>query len=129
MDLNSDFARIATRILAAASLGLGLFDAGRLLGVSGGQTSPLATLGTAGFVLLAAVCIARLFAAVGLWMQLRWGLVVFGTTLVIEIALYLAQSPAIAMSLTAFIFKLALMLATISLAVFAVMRTRRRAFE
>ncbi|MCD7060783.1 hypothetical protein [Pelagibacterium xiamenense] len=129
MDFNSEIARFVTRFLAIASLCMGLLDAGRLLGVTGGSTSPLTALGTLGFTLLAVVAVARLFAAVGLWLQVHWGLLLLGLTLVVEIVLYLAGSTAIAMSLTAFIFKLALMLATILLVAFAILTARRHAFE
>ncbi|WP_404404430.1 hypothetical protein [Pelagibacterium halotolerans] len=129
MDFKSDIARFATRFLAVASLCLGLLDAGRLLGVTGGTTSPLTALGAVGFTLLAVVAVARLFAAVGLWLQVHWGLLLLGLTLAVEIVLYLSGSTAIAMSLTAFIFKTVLMLATILLVAFAALAARRRAFE
>ena len=61
------------RIVAILALILGLSDAARLLGVNLGPTSPISTMGFSSFVLLGVFCLARLFAAVGLWIKASWG--------------------------------------------------------
>ncbi len=70
------------RQIAILALLNGLLDAARLLGVGGGDISPLQIYGIAGFATLLAFTIARLFAAVGMWIYSNWGTpLLFGTTL------------------------------------------------
>lgn len=123
MDFNAPALGIFVRIIAIVSLLLGLNDAARLLGVNAGAISPLATLGTAGFVYLAVFCLARLFAAVGLWIRASWGGVLLVGATAIELALYLSGNPDVQM--TAFGFGLRLALVAAILAVF-VLRVRQR---
>lgn len=123
MDFNAPALGIFVRIIAIVSLLLGLNDAARLLGVNAGAISPLATLGTAGFVYLAVFCLARLFAAVGLWIRASWGGVLLAGATAIELALYLSGNPDVQM--TAFGFGLRLALVAAILAVF-VLRVRQR---
>ena len=81
MDFKGQIAGRFVRIIAIVALLVGLADAARLLGVSSGDVSPLQQLGAAGFVYLAVFCLARLFAAVGLWIGASWGAVLlFGAT-------------------------------------------------
>ncbi len=89
MDFKSELAARFLRIVAIIALLLGLADAARLLGVSGGSASPITTLGPAGFTYLAVFCLARLFAAVGLWIKASWGAVLLGGATLVELALYL----------------------------------------
>jgi len=89
MDFKSELAGRYLRIIAIVALLLGLADAARLLGVSSGAESPIALLGPAGFVYLAVFCLARLFAAVGLWIRASWGAVLLVGATVVELALYL----------------------------------------
>ncbi len=105
------------RIVALLSLLLGLSDAGRLLGVSLGATSPVAVLGPTGFVLLGIFSLARLFAGVGLWLKASWGAVLLVGSTTAELALYLAGSPDIRMSAFGFAVRIVLLVAI--LAIFA----------
>ncbi len=84
---------IYIRIVALLALLLGLSDAARLLGVSLDTMSPIAVLGPAGFTFLAVFCLARLFAAVGLWIKASWGAVLLIGATTAELALYLSGSP------------------------------------
>jgi len=97
------------RIVALLSLLLGLSDAGRLLGINLGATSPLAVFGTTGFVYLAMFSLARLFAAVGLWLRASWGAVLLVGATVAELLLYLAGSPDIRMSALGFAARIILL--------------------
>jgi hypothetical protein len=99
------------RIVALLSLLLGLSDAGRLLGVNLGATSPVAVLGPTGFVLLAVFALSRLFAGVGLWLKASWGAVLLVGSTVAELALYLAGSPDIRMSALGFAVRIVLLVA------------------
>ena len=99
------------RIVALLSLALGLSDAGRLLGVNLGATSPLAVLGPAGFVLLGIFSLSRLFAGVGLWLKASWGAVLLVGSTTAELALYLAGSPDIRMSAFGFAVRIVLLVA------------------
>lgn len=119
MDFRIEPAGLYARVLALISLFLGLSDAGRLLGIGGGSMSPILTLGPAGFVLLAALAVLRLFAAVGLWMQVRWGAILLAGSLGVEVVFLATGSGWIASSLYGFIFKLVVLLATILLLVLA----------
>ncbi|VAW23523.1 hypothetical protein MNBD_ALPHA12-208 [hydrothermal vent metagenome] len=70
------------RLIAVLALLNGLADAARLLGMGAGDVSPLQTYGIAGFATLLSFTIARLFAAVGMWIYSNWGApLLFGTTL------------------------------------------------
>jgi hypothetical protein len=126
MDFRVEPAGFFARVLALASLFMGLGDATRLLGLGAGPTSPIVTLGVIGFLLLAGLSLMRLFAAVGLWIHARWGAVVLAGSLIVEIVLYLAGSAWVSLSLWGFIFKLAVMLATFALLAFAQMAARRQ---
>lgn len=119
MDFRIEPAGLYARALALISLFFGLSDAGRLLGIGGGSMSPILALGPAGFVLLSALSVCRLFAAVGLWMQVRWGAILLAGSLGAELAFLASGSGWIASSLYGFIFKLVVLLATILLLVLA----------
>ncbi|HWU16311.1 MAG TPA: hypothetical protein VN155_01405 [Devosia sp.] len=125
MDFNAPALGIFVRIIAIVSLLLGLNDAARLLGVNAGAISPLTTLGTAGFVYLAVFCLARLFAAVGLWIRASWGGVLLAGATAIELALYLSGNPDVQM--TAFGFGLRLVLVVSILVIFFLRVRHRRA--
>ncbi|WP_127142706.1 hypothetical protein [Pelagibacterium montanilacus] len=127
MDLRAEPADKGARLLSLASLLLGLGDAMSLLGVSTGGASPVTALGASGFAMLAVLCIARLFAAVGLWIQSVWGAVIFGGSLLAEVVLFVAAPSLVGTSLIGFIFKVALLLATIALLLFARRASVRRA--
>lgn len=99
------------RIVALLSLLLGLSDAGRLLGVNLGATSPVAVLGPTGFVLLGVFSLSRLFAGVGLWLKASWGAVLLVGSTTAELALYLAGSPDIRMSAFGFAVRIVLLVA------------------
>jgi hypothetical protein len=99
------------RIVAILSLFLGLNDAGRLLGVNLGSTSPLAVMGESAFVFLAVFSLARLFAGVGLWIKASWGAVLLIGATATELALYLAGSPDIHMSAVGFSVRVVLLVA------------------
>ena len=99
------------RVVALLSLLLGLSDAGRLLGVNLGATSPVAVLGPTGFVLLAIFSLSRLFAGVGLWLKASWGAVLLVGSTAAELALYLAGSQDIHMSAFGFAVRIVLLVA------------------
>ncbi len=81
--------KLITRQVAILALLNGLLDAGRLLGVGAGPADPLAMFSFAGFAYLGAFAIARIFAAVGMWIESNWGVpLLLGTTLV-ELVLFL----------------------------------------
>ncbi len=108
MDLNSELAGRYLRIIAIIALLLGLADAARLLGVSSGAQSPITQLGTAGFAYLATFSVARLFAAVGLWIRASWGGVLLAGATLVELALYLAGVPEVRMDAFGFAIRLLL---------------------
>lgn len=111
------------RIIAIITLALGLTDAARLLGVTTGGASPLAMLGPTGFAYLAIFCLARLFAAVGLWIGSSWGAVLLLSATTAELVLYLAGSSDVQMSAFGFVVRLSLLA---SLVVIFVLHLRHR---
>jgi len=112
------------RIVAVVTLALGLTDAARLLGVTTGSASPLAALGPTGFGYLAIFCLARLFAAVGLWIRASWGAVLLLGATGAELALYLAGSPDVEISAFGFVVRL-LLLASLVFIFVLTLRQRR----
>lgn len=105
------------RIVAILALVLGLSDASRLLGINLGSTSPITAMGFSSFVLLAVFCLARLFAAVGLWIKASWGAVLLIGATALELGLYVAGSPDIRLGALGVTLRAILLLAI--LAIFA----------
>lgn len=116
------------RIVALLALLLGLNDAARLLGINLGAVSPIATMGLTAFTYLAIFCLARLFAAVGLWIKASWGAVVLVAATALELALYVAGSPDIRISAIGFGVRLVLLAAILAIFVLS-LRFRRAEAE
>ncbi len=112
------------RIIAIISLLLGLNDASRLLGVNLGSANPISVMGVTGFIYLAIFALARLFAAVGLWIKASWGAVLLVGATAVEIILYLAGNPDVQMTVFGLAVRLVL-LASIVLIFVLGMRLRR----
>jgi hypothetical protein len=111
MDFKSEPAGRYIRIVAIISLLLGLNDAARLLGVSQGAVSPIATLGMTGFVYLAIFALARLFAAVGLWIRASWGAVMLVGATGVELLMFVLGNKDVHISTFGFGVRLVLLLA------------------
>ena len=124
MDFNAPPIGIYIRIVALISLMLGLNDAARLLGVNLGAVSPIAAMGMTGFVYLAIFALARLFAAVGLWIKASWGAVLLVGATTVELALYILGSADVDMSAIGFAVRLVL-LASITIIFVLSIRLRR----
>jgi hypothetical protein len=101
------------RVIAIIALLLGLNDAARLLGVTGGEQSPITTLGPAGFTYLALFALARLFAAVGLWIKASWGAVLLVAATSVELLLFLLGSRDVQMDAVGFAVRLVLLTAIV----------------
>lgn len=78
-------------LLALICLIIGLSDAGILVGLRSGAENPAVLLGTTGFILLAGFTIARLFAAVGIWIDSSWGGMLLVSTAILELAAIAAK--------------------------------------
>lgn len=117
------------RITALLSLALGLSDAGRLLGINLGATSPIAVLGASGFVYLAIFSLARLFAGVGLWLKASWGAVLLVGSTSVELALYLAGSGDVYMSALGFAVRVVLLVAMLVIFALSFRFTRAQAAD
>jgi hypothetical protein len=128
MDLNYPFAGRYVRIVSIIALLLGLSDAARLLGVSTPTAEPLALLGVTGFVYLSIFALARLFAAVGLWIGASWGAVLLVAATGIELAMYLFGNPHIQMSALGFAVRLVLLVAILVVFLLS-LRFRERAHD
>jgi hypothetical protein len=111
MDFKSEPAGRYIRIVAIISLLLGLNDAARLLGVSQGSVSPIDTIGMTGFVYLSIFCLARLFAAVGLWIKASWGAVMLVGATSVELVMFLLGNKDVKMTTFAFGVRLVLLIA------------------
>lgn len=129
MDFNAQPIGIYIRIVAIISLALGLSDAARLLGVSLGDVSPIATMGMTGFVYLAIFCLARLFASVGLWIKASWGAVLLVGSTGVELLLYLLGSPDIRMSAFGFAVRLVLLASLLIIFILGVRIDRARSAD
>nr|WP_314260467.1 hypothetical protein [uncultured Devosia sp.] len=129
MDFNAQPIGIYIRIVAIISLLLGLNDAARLLGVGLGAVSPVATMGMTGFVLLGIFSMARLFAAVGLWIKASWGAVLLVSATAVELGLYLFGHPDIRMSAFGFAVRLVLLASILVIFILSIRIARARAVD
>jgi hypothetical protein len=127
MDFKSEITARFVRIVAIVALLVGLGDAARLLGVSSGDVSPLAELGPAGFVFLAAFCLSRLFAAVGLWIGASWGAVLLVGATTVELVMFLIGNRDVHMDVIGFGIRLILVVSIVLL--FAMALRLRRAHD
>ncbi len=125
MGLFDAFASRYIRVIAMVALLLGLGDAARLLGVTGGTQSPLVELGTVSFGYLTVFCLARLFSAVGLWIKASWGAVLLGITTVVELMLYFAGTPGIEFGIIGLVVRVLLLLSVLALLALALLRLRQ----
>ena len=125
MDFKSELAGRYLRIVAIIALLLGLADASRLLGVSSGAESPITELGAAGFAYLTVFCLARLFAAVGLWIRASWGAVLLGISTTIELLLFVFGNKDVTISMLGFGVRLLLVVSVAAL-LFLSFRMRRQ---
>jgi len=126
MQFKAEQASIYIRIVALISLALGLSDAMRLLGVGSSEASPITAMGLSAFIWLAVFALSRLFAAVGLWIKASWGGVLLVGATGVELALYLAGSRDVQMSMFGFIVRL-ILLASIALILLLGFRMKRAA--
>ena len=124
MDFKGDITGRLVRVIAIVALLVGLGDAARLLGVNSGAISPLAQLGPAGFAYLAVFCLARLFAAVGLWIGASWGAVLLVGATSIELVLFLTGNRDIHLDIVGFGVRLLLVVGVVLLIVLS-LRMRR----
>ena len=129
MDFTAPPIGIYIRIVAIISLMLGLNDAARLLGVNLGSVSPIATMGMTGFVYLAIFALARLFAAVGLWIKASWGAVLLVGATAVELALHLLGNPDVRMSAFGFAVRIVLLASILIIFVLSVRHSRARAAD
>jgi hypothetical protein len=127
VDFRVELAGRILRGIALVALALGLSDAARLLGISGGAESPIAVYGATGFAYLTVFCLARLFAAVGIWIRASWGAVLLVGATVLEIALYLFGIGDVRMSLFGFVVRIFMVLGIAVL--FALSLRLRRAHD
>lgn len=129
MDFSAPPIAIYIRVVAIISLLLGLNDAARLLGVNLGAVSPIDTMGMTGFVYLAIFALARLFAAVGLWIKASWGAVLLVGATGVELVLYLLDNPDIRMTAFGFGVRLVLLASIIIIFVLSIRLNRARAAD
>jgi hypothetical protein len=119
------------RIVAIVALLLGLNDAARLLDVQQtmGGASPISVLGVSGFIYLATFALARLFAAVGLWLKASWGAVLLVGATAVELILYLFGNPDVQMSTIGFGIRLVLLASILLIFVLGLRFRRERAHD
>jgi uncharacterized membrane protein (DUF2068 family) len=129
MDFNAQPIGIYIRIVAIISLLLGLNDASRLLGVGLGEVSPVAAMGMTGFIYLAIFALARLFAAVGLWIKASWGAVLLVGATAVELGLYLFGNGDVRMTAFGFALRLVLLVSIVVIFVLSIRLERARAVD
>ena len=113
MDFNTPILGRYVRIVAILALLIGLGDAAKLLGVSSGAANPIDLMGVAGFTYLSVFAMARLFAAVGLWIRASWGAVLLLAATAVELGMYLLGNRAIHLNALDFAIRLVLLVAIV----------------
>ena len=129
MDFNAQPIGIYIRVVAIISLMLGLNDAARLLGVGLGEASPITTMGMTGFVYLAIFGLARLFAAVGLWIKASWGAVLLVGATAVELGLYLFGNADVRMTAFGFAVRLVLLVSILIIFILSIRLRRAQAAD
>lgn len=124
MDFSAEPIGRYVRIVSIITLLLALNDCARLLGVSQGAESPIATLGVSAFAFLAAFTLALLFAAVGLWIKASWGAVLLAAATTTELLMFVFGSHDVEMTVYGFALRLALLVAIVAIVVLSI-RIRR----
>jgi len=124
MDFKGAITGRLLRVIAMVTLLVGLGDAAVLLGVTSGAVSPLQQLGAAGFVYLSAFCLARLFAAVGLWIGASWGAVLLVGATVVELLMFAFGNPDVRLDVIGFVVRVLLVASIVALFVLG-LRQRR----
>lgn len=117
------------RLIAVITLGHGLIDCGRLLGLPGGGDSPVAAYGPIAFWALAAFVLMRLFAAVGLWGYATWGAVLVIAANGGELLLSLLRPNWVSVGIVGFAIRLLMLLASVLLLAFQRYLARMHANE
>ena len=98
--------QIIIRQIAIIALINGVLDAGRILGVGDGVVDPFSAYTVTGFALLGGFAIARIFAAVGMWIESSWGTpLLLGITLV-ELVIYLTGNIRLEIGIVGFVARL-----------------------
>lgn len=97
--------KLTPAIAFLALLG-GIYDTFRLAGFGLGSADPLQFYTVSGFTLLGVFSLARIFAAVGMWIRANWGTpLLFGTTIA-ELGVYLLGMAMINIGIFGFMFRL-----------------------
>lgn len=124
MEFNAPHVGHYIRVVALVSLALGLNDAARLLGVNLGPVSPVSVMGLSSFIWLAVFALARLFAAVGLWIKASWGAVLLVGATSVELGMYLSGSSDVEMTAIGFGVRLVLLASIVAVFILGI-RLRR----
>lgn len=106
------------RLVAVITLGHGLIDCGRLLGIASGGGNPVAMYGLEAFWALTAFVLMRLIAAVGLWSYAIWGLVLVLAANGGELIISLLAPQWLSVGIVGFAVRLLILLAAILLLAF-----------
>jgi hypothetical protein len=129
VDLRIDPAGRYARVIAVVALLQGLSDAAHILGVAMGSASPIETFGVFGFTWLTVFAVARLFAAVGLWLQATWGAAMLIGATALELGLFLWGGHTLQLGFFGFALRLIVLIGTILLVMFARALSHQHAHE
>ena len=117
------------RLMALVCLLIGLADGARLLGVQSGSVNPLLELGLTGFVMLSLFTLARLFAAVGLWINSSWGGVLLIGATIVELGVVVSGDSVLDISLPSLVVRVALLVAILGFIGMRYLHHRRTAHD
>ncbi len=125
MDFKTELAGRYVRIVAIIALLLGLGDAARLLGVIGAGRKPdHRRSARPASPIWRFSALARLFAAVGLWIRASWGAVLLGLATTIELLMFFFGNRDVTISMLGFGVRLLLLVSVAALLVLS-LRMRR----
>lgn len=98
-------------------------DAARLLGVNSNSPNPVQSIGVVAFVYLIGFVLARIFCAVGLWINSSWGAVVLVGATATELGLVMFGNPYVSVSVTGFIVRTLMLLGGCAVLTFVQIKT------
>lgn len=115
MKFSTPRAGLASRVLSAFAMIMGLGFVDHMLGFGNLAHNPVLQMGAQGLIISVTICLLMIFSSLGLWMRELWGAGLFSSLLALELVAFLGGSYAFSLSMPAFLFKMLTLILTVTL--------------